>query len=107
MKYNFLELIKQIEKMEIKNNPVPTEAILPEIVIKEISELPVQKMNIKLQNIKASFFEKEIIIKYNERENCTCFINAINTLSKIKNYEKLSIFIGKEKVAEFIKKEKN
>lgn len=41
MKYNFLELIKQIEKIEIKNNPVPTEAILPEIVIKEISELSV------------------------------------------------------------------
>lgn len=36
MKYNFLELIKQIEKIEIKNNPVPTEAILPEIVIKKI-----------------------------------------------------------------------
>lgn len=105
MKYNFLELIKQIEKIEIKNDPVPTEAILPEIVIKEISELPVQKMNIKLQNIKVSFLEKEIIIKYNEKENCTCFINAINTLSEIKNYEKLSIFIGKEKVAEFIKKE--
>lgn len=105
MKYNFLELIKQIEKIEIKNNPVPTEAILPEIVIKEISELPVQKMDIKLQNIKVSFFEKEITIKYNEKENCTCFINALNTLSEIKNYERLSIFIGKEKVAEFIKKE--
>lgn len=39
--------------MEIENNPIPAEAILPEIVIKEISKLPVQKMNIKLQNIKA------------------------------------------------------
>lgn len=29
----------------------------------------------------------------------------MNTLSEIKNYERLSIFIGKEKVAEFIKKE--
>lgn len=48
MEYNFLELIKQIEKMEIENNPIPAEAILPEIVIKEISKLPVQKMNIKL-----------------------------------------------------------
>lgn len=86
MKYNFLELIKQIEKVEIKNNPVPAEAIFPEIVIKEISELPVQKMD-------------------SEKENCTCFINALNTLSEIKNYERLSIFIGKEKVAEFIKKE--
>ena len=36
MEYNFLELIKQIEKMEIENNPIPAEAILPEIVIKKI-----------------------------------------------------------------------